>query len=218
MDLRHAASVLWPRRLTLLTVALLGGLGGFIVSVLMPPTFESEATLLVADASGRPPSAYEDLLATEILARTYAELGHTTPILVAALDRAGVTLEPAELAEVIVVEPIRNSALIRVVARASSSRDAQRLTSAVASGVAELATGNEEGMQLVVVDPAEEPEEPVSPRVAVNVVVGTAAAILGAAAILLLVTRRSQQPAPQFTTFEEQARRRRSVGTDRFGS
>jgi len=217
VDLRHVASVLWPYRVALLTVALLGGLAGMFLSALIPPTFESEATLLVAaDASGRPPSAYEDLLAAEILARTYAELGHTTPILLAALEQAGVTMEPAELAEVVVVEPVRNSALIRVVARAGSSVDAQRLTDAVASEVATLATGNEEGMQLVVFEPAEAQAEPVSPRVAVNAIVGAAAAIFGTAAIPLLLGRRQSPPAPQFTTSQEQAQRRRTVVTDRF--
>jgi capsular polysaccharide biosynthesis protein len=216
VDLRRAASVLWPHRLTLVIVAVVGALGGIFVSSLMTPTFESEATLLVADASGRPPSAYEDLLASEILARTYAELGHTTPVLVDALDRAGVDIQPADLAERTIVEAIRNTALIRVVARADSAEDAHALATALATGVSDLASTDESGTRLVVVDPADEPTEPVSPRLPANAVVGAAAAVLATAAVILLVTRRKPEAEPEFSTFEEQAQRRRSVGSDHF--
>lgn len=216
VDLRRAASVLWPHRLTLVIVAVLGAFAGYFVSSLMTPTYESEATLLVADASGRPPTAYEDLLASEILARTYAELGHTTPVLVDALDRAGVDLQPADLSDRTIVEPIRNTALIRVVARADSAEDAQALASALATGVTDLAPADESGTRLVVVDPADEPTDPVSPRSVVNAIVGAAVAFLVTAAVILLVTRRKPDLEPEFTTYEDQARRRRSVGSDHF--
>jgi capsular polysaccharide biosynthesis protein len=214
LDLRHAASVLWPHRLVLLAAIVVGGLAGVFVSYYLPSTYESEATLLVADASGRPPSGYEDLLAAEILARTYAELGHSTPVLTAALDGASIVLEPADLAERMIVEPIRNTSLIRIVARGGTATEAHALASALATEVSSLATTNEDGMRLVVVDPAEEPSAAVAPRVSVNAVVGAVIAFLGTAAVILIVGRPEPAIAPQATTFEEA--RRRSVDSDRF--
>ncbi len=217
MDLRYAASVLLPRWPILLVSAILAGTLAYFASGLLPQTFESQATLLVADQSGRPPAAYEDLLAAQILAGTYAELGRTTPILGAALERAGVNITIDEFEDVAIVESVGTSTLVAVTVRARSAQEARQLTDALATEVAALAPATVNGMQLSIVDPASEPDDPVSPRPMVNAALGAGVAMMLAAGVLLLAARLRRGAVTRCHTRHD-ARRQDRVRSDPFVS
>ena len=187
MDIRYAIRVLWPRTPVLIAAAILAAAVAFIGSGFLPPTYESRARLLVGQASGIPPSAYEELLAAQILSTTYAELGSATPVLEAALAASGVDIPLRIFAESVRVEPVRNSPLVEVICEFRTAAEATSMCNAMAEEIAGLGSGESGELTLVIIDPAEPGPSPVAPRPLVNgVAAGVGALVLVGSLILLL--------------------------------
>ena len=189
MDVRHAIGILWPRTPVLLAAAVLAGLVAYFASGLLPLTFESRARLLVGQASGTPPSAYEELLAAQILASTYAELGSTTPLLQAAHEAAGVDIALQTFEESVRVEPVRNSPLVEVICEQRTADSASRMCNAVANEMALLSSGDGEQLSLVIIDPAEPAPSAVAPRPLTNALVAGLASMVIVGSLILLLDR-----------------------------
>lgn len=190
MDVRYAIGVLWPRTPILLVAAILAGAVAFFGSGFLPPTYESRARLLVGQASGIPPSAYEELLAAQILATTYAELGASTPVIEAALATSGVDVPLRVFEESVRVEPVRNSPLVEVVCEYRTADEAASMCNAMADEIAALGSGDSGQLSLVLIDPAEPGPSPVAPRPLTNGVAAGVGALALVGGLILLFDRR----------------------------
>ncbi len=189
MDVRYAIRILWPRFPVLLAAAVLAAAVAFFASGLLTPTFESRARLLVGEASGIPPSVYEELLAAQILASTYAQLGAATPLLQAAHEAAGVDVPLRTFTDSVRVEPVRNSPIVEVICEFRTAEAAARMCNAVADEMAVVGSGDGEQLSLVIIDPAEPPPSAVAPRPLTNAVVAGLAAIAIVGGLILLLDR-----------------------------
>jgi capsular polysaccharide biosynthesis protein len=165
---------------------MVAGVVALLASGFLPVTFESHATLIVGQSSGAPPIVYEDLLAAQILANTYAALGTTTPVLTAARERSGISISIDELRGKVHVEAARNSPLVVVTAESPTALEAARVANAVARETAAIGANDGGSLQVSVVDPAEPAEQPVSPRPLMNAAVAGAIGVLASAAFVLL--------------------------------
>src|SRR6478672_645179 len=91
-----------------LGVALVGaivfGAVAALVSMRLPKTYEAGTTLLIGRSSTGSDPGYDDLLAAQLLAQTYAELATTRPILAAVASRLRLEQTPEELARSIRAE------------------------------------------------------------------------------------------------------------------
>jgi capsular polysaccharide biosynthesis protein len=190
LDVRYAIAVLWPRTPILLVAAVLAGAVAFVGSGFLPPTYESRARMLVGQPSGIPPSAYEELLAAQILATTYAELGAATPVLEAALEASRVDVPLRVFEESVRVEPVRNSPLVEVICEYRSPEEAARMCNSMADEIAALSSGDEGQLSLVIIDPAEPGPSPVAPRPLTNGVAAGVAAVALVGGLILLFDRR----------------------------
>jgi len=195
LDVRHAIGVLWPRIPALIAAAMLAGAVAFVGSGFLPPTYESRARLLVGQPSGIPPSAYEELLAAQILATTYAELGSATPVLEAALGASGVEVPLRVFEDSVRVEPVRNSPLVEVICEYRTADGAASMCNALADQIAGFGSGESGQLSLVIIDPAEPGPSPVAPRPLTNgVAAGVGALALVGGLILLFDRRPADQP------------------------
>lgn len=194
MDVRHALAVLWPRAWILIASGLIAGATAFAATGFVAPTFESQATLLVGQSSGAPPVVYEDLLAAQILANTYAELSTTTPILTAAREEAGLSIPIAELREQVRVEGARNSPLIVVTTTFPDPDDAARAANAIAEATASIGAGGSDSLHVSVVDPAEPATQPIAPRPFFTALAAAGFAFVVSAGIVLLAFGTVRRP------------------------
>lgn len=194
MNVRHALAILWPRIWIMIASGLVAGVAAFGATGLVAPTFESRATLLVGQSSGAPPVVYEDLLAAQILANTYAELSTTTPVLTAARDQAGVSIAIEELRDNVRVEGARNSPLIVVTTTFSDAEVAARVANAIAEETAAIgATGNDR-LHVSIVDPAEAATQPIAPRPLFTALAAGGFAIIASAGFVLLAFGSVRRP------------------------
>lgn len=89
-----------------------------IISALLPATYQSSTTLLVNQSAGTRAASNETLQTSELLARTYAEMIVKRPVLERTIQRVGVDMTAAELAENLTVTTMKGTQLVVVNAKA----------------------------------------------------------------------------------------------------
>lgn len=90
MQLRDA----WRSVPTIVLMTSVSGGVAFGVSTVLPKTYRAEAQLAVGRLLLAPGPSYDDLLISESLSITYAELATTRPIVAAAIERLNLDLTP----------------------------------------------------------------------------------------------------------------------------
>lgn len=97
--------------------AILFGAAAGMVSILLPKTYEASTTLLIGLSTTGSDPGYQDLLASQLLAQTYAELATTRPILSAVAAELELKEAPEELRRSVSVEAAGLNPLVRVIVR-----------------------------------------------------------------------------------------------------
>lgn len=113
MELRQYAGLLRKWLWLVLLLAAIAGVTSYVISRNSTPIYEASTTLMVNQASN--PStvaAYADILTSERLARTYANLLTSGPVLEETARRVGV--DSKELQRGITVTPVRDTQLLQI--------------------------------------------------------------------------------------------------------
>src|SRR5665811_1124665 len=97
IDLRQYARILWRWTWLLILCAVLAGGAAFFVSRATTPVYQASTTLLINQAPSSRSSEYTDLLVSERLARTYAEMITQRPVLEATLERLDLDMRVGSL-------------------------------------------------------------------------------------------------------------------------
>jgi capsular exopolysaccharide synthesis family protein len=159
---------------------LLGATSAFLVTSWMPPVYSASATLLVHVA----PSSmadYSAILTSERLALTYSQMLRGRPVMEAVIARLELEETPVELAKRVKVTPIADTQLIRLSVEHSDPTRAAWIANAIAEVfIAQIQELGRRGLALrtdvVVVETAQVPENPVRRRTLYT----TLAALVGA--------------------------------------
>jgi len=135
---------------------------GFGYSVRRPPVYRAKTSLLVR--VGGSADDYTAILTSEHLAVTYKELLTKRPVIEAAAQTLG--LNPRQTEEKVQVRLVPNTPLIELTVEDSDPRRAAEIANGIVAAFMEIAqeSGGTRDRELVVVEPATEPLEPVSPR------------------------------------------------------
>ncbi len=112
-DLKMYARLAWRWLWLVVLCAVIGGAAAFLVSLNMTPIYQAESKVMINEA--RTPSAanYNDILASERVARTYADLMKRDSVMAEAFVRLG--LDPALVASqitAVTVSPVRDTQLV----------------------------------------------------------------------------------------------------------
>jgi capsular polysaccharide biosynthesis protein len=136
--LKLGATVLRRWGWMIVPVTLLAGAASFAVSSRIPPTYAATATVLVRQPSSSVTGLeYNDVLASERLAKTYSQMVVTEPVLGPVITQLGLATTPEELSKRLQTRVIRDTQLIQITAQAGDGVAAQRLANAVAQSFIE---------------------------------------------------------------------------------
>ena len=114
MDARRSLTVL-RRWMWLLIASLLLAAGtSFVVSSALTKMYESTVTLIVGQSLQATSPDYSQLLASQRLSQTYADLVTTGPLLGRVIDREGLDTTPEELRKLIKADAPRDSTLVTI--------------------------------------------------------------------------------------------------------
>lgn len=114
LDLKMYARVLWHWSWLVLLCTIVAGSGAYIFSILSVPVYQATTTLLIDEARNSNTS-YQDLLTSERIARTYAELMERPTTLAKVAERFNIDVETLRQAiSAITVTTIRDTQLVKV--------------------------------------------------------------------------------------------------------
>lgn len=112
MELREYAGIIWRWLWLICLGTLLAGGTAFVVSRQMTPIYQASSTLLINQARTPSTADYSSIIASERIAKTYAELMTQRPILELVAQEIGI--DPERFTEDISVTPVRDTQLIEI--------------------------------------------------------------------------------------------------------
>ena len=133
MDLRRQGQVIRSWIWLLVASVLLAGGAAYLVSSSLPKVYEGTATLLVGQSSSSSSANYNDLLASQRISQTYADLATTGPILDQVIANAGLGLTTDEFRQLVNADAPANSTLVTVTVRTAIPRVPPTLANALAA-------------------------------------------------------------------------------------
>lgn len=188
MELVHYLRLL--RRWAWLLVAGVAVAGGaaYGVSQAMTPVYRASTTLLVNQTQTPGVIAYNDVLASERLTKTYGQLMTNAPVLDAVVDDLGLEMTAQELEGMVGVSIVPDTQLLRLSVESTDPDLAGQLSNAISTTFIKL--NDEDGIarpgSVSIVDPALTPESPVRPRTEFNVFLGALMGLFLAGACALI--------------------------------
>jgi capsular exopolysaccharide synthesis family protein len=168
---------------------LLGGATSYALSRSLTPIYRASATVLVNETQVPGTIAYNDILTSERLTRTYRELIKKRPVLEAVIDELALPFEPGELAGMIDVDVVGDTQLLRVSAESPDPEQAHLIANATANAFIVENTENQfsRSGSVSVVEAAVTPGSPVRPNVLLNTILGALAGLVLAAGLAALL-------------------------------
>lgn len=131
MDLRHQL-VFLRSSLTLVAIgALIGAVAAFLLSSVLPPTYQSQATLLVGQTANPGTTAdYNQLLISQRLSQTYAQLITLPEVAGGVIDELDLSTTPEELLKHVQADAPLDSTLLTITVEDGTADGAAKLANA----------------------------------------------------------------------------------------
>ncbi len=171
----------------LVLAVLLGSGSAYTISQFMTPIYRATATLLVNQTQSPGIIAYNDILTSERLTKTYRELITKRPVMESVIEDLGLEMSPEELASLTDVDVVQDTQLLHLSVEHEDPTTAQELANAAAEAF--IASNEQEGLtrpgSVSIVEPAVTPGSPVRPRTTLNSLLGALAGLFLAGVLAL---------------------------------
>jgi capsular polysaccharide biosynthesis protein len=135
VDIRELIERIRPRFWLVVALALLGAATGLAASRLSASSYHAEARIMVGQTAVSRQVDYSNLLASQLLALTYADLAGTTPVLEAAGKALTPTATALELDKDLAARAPVNSIYVIIGADANDATRAAAMANAVANAL-----------------------------------------------------------------------------------
>ena len=132
MELRRAATVLRRWALLIVVGTVLAGVTAFAVSTTIQKVYESGSTLIVGQSLTAVNPDSNQLLVSQRLSQTYAELAVTRPLLERVIAKLGLSTSAADLEKRVSADPHRDTSLLTVTAKDATPDRAAAIANQVA--------------------------------------------------------------------------------------
>ena len=133
MDLRRQLGVLRSWFWLLVASVLLAGGSAYLVSNALPKVYEGRVTLIVGQSLQATSPDYNQLLASQRLSQTYADLATTTPVLQAVIKTVQLDVAPEDFRKRVRADAPRDSTLLTITAEDGDPARAARIANALAA-------------------------------------------------------------------------------------
>jgi capsular exopolysaccharide synthesis family protein len=114
IDLRQYLALLGHWWWLIILSALLGAAVGYIISMQIAPIYQASTTLLINEAPSDKTADYTNILTSERLASTYAQMLTKRPVFEKAIARLDITITPEQMSTMVTVIPVRDTQLIDI--------------------------------------------------------------------------------------------------------
>jgi succinoglycan biosynthesis transport protein ExoP len=173
----------------LLAGMVVGGMTSYGISRTLTPIYRSTVTLLVNQTQVPGTIAYNDILTSERLTRTYSEIIDQRPVLQEVIDQLDLPLSRDQLSGMMDVGVVTDTQLLRLSVENADPALAADIANTAASVFIDQNTENKLSRpgDVSIVEAATVPSAPVKPNIMLNTALATTAALLLAAGIAFLL-------------------------------
>jgi non-specific protein-tyrosine kinase len=133
MELRHQIGVLRSWAWLLIASILLAAGAAYLVSSGLPKVYEGKVTLIVGQSTQSSNPDLNQLLASQRLSQTYADLAITGPLLEQVIAKNGLTVSPDEFKKRVVADAPRDSTLVHLTVQDGDPARAAALANSLAA-------------------------------------------------------------------------------------
>jgi polysaccharide biosynthesis transport protein len=133
VELRKQIGVIRSWFWLIVASVLLATAAAYLVSNALPKVYEGKVTLIVGQSTQTTNPDYNQLLASQRLSQTYAELATTTPILSQVISKNLVSATPDDFRKRIVADAPRDSTLVHLTVQDGDAQRAATLANALAA-------------------------------------------------------------------------------------
>lgn len=188
MDIRTLFGIIRKRFVWLLVLPIIAVIASGLISFyLLTPMYEATTTLLVGRASDGGPMGYQDLMLNRQLISTYAEIAKSRSVAESVITALRLDISASELAGLINVTSIRDTEIIAISVQNANPIRAKRIANQVAKSFSDKVVGYSNVDNVMVVDVALTPRNPVSPNIRLNLAIAGVLGIMLAIGLILLV-------------------------------
>ena len=173
--------------LILVATMLSAGLSWFISAALLPKKYEASVNMIVNTRTEIVGIVTSDSISSaQDLVDTYAIIIKSNKVLNKVIDQLGLTMSYEELSEMISVDPIRNTQVMKIAADCSDAELAVRIVQTISEIAPSIVADAVEAGSCKVVSDVYTTGRPVSPNTVKNTIVGAALIfVLACAAVVL---------------------------------
>jgi capsular exopolysaccharide synthesis family protein len=194
MDFRHVIGILRSRAWVAGVLMLVAAAAAYVVSGTLPKVYEARSTVLVGQALSSAAPDYNQLLASQRLSQTYADLAMTRSVAEAVRQELRLDMTADELLDKVTADAPRDSLFVLLTAHDGDPRVAARIANAFAAQIIERSPqvvittpDNPATNLLTLVDAAIPPLEPAGPRVLLNTALAALIGLLIGLAVIVFV-------------------------------
>jgi capsular exopolysaccharide synthesis family protein len=127
----------------------------YLVSRMLPPVFRATTVVIVGQSMQAADLSNQDILTSERLARTYADIAQRQPVLQGVIDTLNLGGTWQDLKERVQVQPVRDTQLLEITVEVNSPAEARLVADELASQLIRLSPaalqGKEEGEKQLAV-------------------------------------------------------------------
>ena len=173
--------------LILVATMLAAGLSWFISAALLPKKYEASVNMIVNTRTEIVGIVTSDSISSaQDLVDTYAIIIKSNKVLNKVIDQLGLTMSYEELSEMISVDPIRNTQVMKIAADCSDAELAVQIVQTISEIAPSIVADAVEAGSCKVVSDVYTTGRPVSPNTVKNTIVGAALIfVLACAAVVL---------------------------------
>src|SRR5690554_503387 len=165
IDLRDIIAIIRKRFVWLVVLPLLAVvISGLVSFLVLTPEYESSTTLLIGRASDQGQLGYQDLQLNRQLVSTYSEIARSRSVAESVIQVLRLDMSTRDLADKISVDGVGSTEIIAIKARDADPQLAQRIAAQVGDSFMEKVIGYSNIDNVMVIDEAIAPENPVSPN------------------------------------------------------
>jgi non-specific protein-tyrosine kinase len=130
-EVRQVIATIFRRWWLLSLVTVVAAGTGYFISQLQTPVYEATTTIMVSQLIQATELTREDILASEVLAQTYADMTKRQPVLQGTADALNLDIRWSALKKRVSVKPVVGTQLLQIKVEAGSREEAQAIANEI---------------------------------------------------------------------------------------
>ncbi len=191
IDLRDIYFMIVRKLSLIIAVTLLSAVVSGLVSVyFITPQYETFTTLMLgkpADYDENSQYSYQDVLTNQKLIGTYAEIAKSKVVMEQVLENLSSSLTTGQLREMMDVTLLNNTEVIKITVESPNPEEAKDIANEIAAVFMENVSRIMQINNVQIIDKAALPENPVSPRIKINIAIAAALGMMITVFVVILM-------------------------------